>query len=134
MAEIENAEEKDVGGRPLIVMDDDQVAQVEALAAVINQEQIADYFGFSERTFRNIQERQPEVFAAYRRGRAKAVVSVGGKLLQRARQGCFRSMKLYLNTQGGWRENVDVTSAGRQLPTSITVTPPPQADTQPEGE
>ena len=41
----------DSGGRPSIELDQQQVQEVETLAAVLTQDQLADYFGFSSRTF-----------------------------------------------------------------------------------
>ena len=58
------------GGRPQVVFNDEQVAKVEALAAVCTKGQIADYFGVSEKTLRAVEDRQPEVFTAYKRGKA----------------------------------------------------------------
>lgn len=43
--------EKNKGGRPLIVLTDEQRSELETLAAVLNVEQIADYFGISRRVF-----------------------------------------------------------------------------------
>ena len=37
----------DGGGRPVIVFDDTQIAQVEALAAVLSKKQLADYMDVS---------------------------------------------------------------------------------------
>ena len=59
----------DSGGRPSIELDQQQVQEVETLAAVLTQDQLADYFGFSSRTFRNMMKRQ-RVFSAYKKGRA----------------------------------------------------------------
>ena len=74
MAKIGN--QGDGGGRPPVVFDEAQTAQVEALAAVLSKGQMADYFGISETTLRQIEERQPEVSDAYKRGKAKAIGNV----------------------------------------------------------
>jgi len=102
----------DKGGRPMIVFDADQVAQVEALASVLNMEQIADYFSIAENTFLALKKRQPEVFAAYKRGRAKAISDVGGGLLSKALDGDTASAIFYLKTQAGWREKTEVEHSG----------------------
>ena len=70
--------EKNKGGRPPTILDDEQMAQVEALGAVLSIEQIADYFGIAKSTFYSIMERQPEVSLRYKRGKAKAIGSVSG--------------------------------------------------------
>jgi hypothetical protein len=87
-----------------IVLSDDQVREVETLAALLNQEQIADYFGIARRTFQAIIERDEEVAARYKRGKAKAIAHVANGLLQKARAGDTTSSIFYLKTQAGWRE------------------------------
>lgn len=115
--------QKHAGGRPAIVLNDEQVTQVEALAAVLSAELIADYFGIARRTFYDIMERQPEVHARYKSGKAKAIDSVAKGLLQKARDGDTASAIFYLKTQAGWRETqqIDHTTAGKEL-TGLTVT------------
>ncbi len=49
--------------RPPITLSDDQVREVETLAALLNQDQIADYFGIARNTFRAICDRDEEVLA-----------------------------------------------------------------------
>ena len=62
----------DGGGRPLIVFDNTQIAQVEALAAVLSKKQLSDYMGVGETTMREIEGRQPDVSDAYKRGKAES--------------------------------------------------------------
>lgn len=106
------AEKKNKGGRPKNVLNTEQAAQVEALAAVLSVDQIADYFGFSRDTFYRIIDRQPEVMQRYKKGKAKAISDIGGSLLKQARDGNTSSMMFYLKTQAGWREtqNLDVST------------------------
>ena len=94
----------DKGGRPTKHLSENDVIQIEALAAMCTKGQIADYFGMTEKTFRAIEQRQPEVFTAYRRGKAKAVAEVGSALYQKALEGDIRAMQFYLKTQAGWSE------------------------------
>ena len=94
----------DGGGRPLIVFDDTQIAQVEALAAVLSKKQLADHMDVSETTFREIEARQPEVFDAYKRGKAKAISKMGRSLIMQAEDGNVSAAIFYLKTQAGWRE------------------------------
>lgn len=61
----------DGGGRPIIEFTAEEITQLEALAAVLTKGQIADYFGISETTLRAIEERQPEVSDAYKKGRVR---------------------------------------------------------------
>ena len=109
----------DGGGRPPVVFDEAQTAQVEALAAVLSKGQMADYFGISETTLRQIEERQPEVFEAYKRGKAKAIGNVAKNLIQQAQTGNIAAAIFYLKTQAGWKESKE---EERELPQiNITV-------------
>ena len=76
-------------GRPPAVLSPKQIDQVEALAAVCTKTQMAAYFGVTEKTFRAIEQRQSEVFTAYRKGRAMAIASVATSLYDRAMAGNF---------------------------------------------
>ena len=64
---MKNGNQGDGGGRPMIEFTDEEITQLEALAAVLTKGQIADYFGISETTLRAIEERQPEVSDAYKK-------------------------------------------------------------------
>ena len=100
-----NGRQGEGGGRPIVEFDQSQIAQVEALAAVLSKGQMADYFGISENTLRAIEDRQPEVFEAYQKGRGKAIASVGSNLITQARKGSTAAAIFYLKTQAGWKED-----------------------------
>lgn len=113
---------KNKGGRPAKVLNDEQLIQVETLAAFFSLEQIADYFGITRPTFNAICERQEEVSLRYKKGKANAVGAVAKSLIQQARDGNLSAQIFYLKTQGGWREtnNVDLTSSdGSMTPKTI---------------
>lgn len=115
------------GGRPAKSLTPEQVAQVEALGAVLSVEQIADYFGVGKTTFYAIMERQPEVSERYKKGKAKAIGSVAQGLLQQARDGNTTAAMFYLKTQAGWRETqqIDHTSSdGSIAPSRIELVAP----------
>ncbi|AKO97007.1 hypothetical protein MALG_01835 [Marinovum algicola DG 898] len=99
--------------RPPITLTEDQVREVETLAALLNQDQIADYLGISRTTFRAICDRDDEVCERYKRGKAKAIAHVANGLLQKARAGDTTSAIFYLKTQAGWREKSEVEHSGR---------------------
>ena len=101
-------------GRPPAVLTPKQVDQVEALAAVCTKAQMAAYFGVTEKTFRAIEQRQPEVFTAYRRGRARAIADIGSALYQKALEGDIRAMQFYLKTQAGWSEKSRLELSGAE--------------------
>lgn len=98
--------------RPVISLTPDQVREVETPAALLNQDQIADYFGIARNTFRAICERDAEVGEHYKRGKAKAIAHVANGLLQKARAGDTTSAIFYLKTQAGWRETASVEHTG----------------------
>ena len=114
-----------------ITLDEAQIAQVEALAAYLPIDKIADYFGFSERAFYDIRKRQPEVLAAYNRGVAKACSYVGSMLMGFIREKENTASKLqaitfYLKTKASWgsenkndNEPVCLTFSGEQTPAEI---------------
>ena len=96
--------EKDKGGRPPIVLTPEQVIELQALAAVLNKSQLADYFGVSHVTLLAIEERQPEVSLAYKAGKSRAIADMGNNLIGQARDGNTSAAIFYLKTQAGWRE------------------------------
>jgi hypothetical protein len=89
-----------------------QRQEVETLAALLNQDQIADYFGIGRTTFYEICKRDPDVAERYKRGKAKAIAHVANGLLQKARAGCTTSSIFYLKTQAGWRETERIEHSG----------------------
>ncbi|WP_254695301.1 hypothetical protein [Oceanicola sp. D3] len=103
-------------GRPPITLSEAQTLEVETLAALLNQDQIADYFGICRNTFRAICERDAEVGARYKRGKAKAIAHVANGLLQKARSGDTTSSIFYLKTQAGWRETAELRHSVEERP------------------
>ncbi len=95
----------DGGGRPMIEFTPEQITQLEALAAVLTKGQIADYFSISETTLRAIEQRQPEVSDAYKKGRVKQCATMGVNLIQLAKAGNVAANIFYLKTQAGWKES-----------------------------
>ena len=98
------ADKKNKGCRPATVLNDDQLAQVEALASFLTLDQIADYFCIGRTTFHRIMERQEEVSVRYKKGRTNAIGTVAKSLIQQAREGNITAQIFYLKTQGGWKE------------------------------
>jgi hypothetical protein len=96
------------GGQPMIVLTDEQKAQVEALAAYLTKDQIADYFGIGRTTYYAIEQRDPEVLERYNKGKAKAIGAVAQGLVQKARDGDNTCMMFYLKTQARWSERTEV--------------------------
>lgn len=80
------------------------VEQIRKLAPYLTQEQIADFFGMGERTFRRILERDEKVLRAYREGKADVLSQVAENLVRRALDGNITASIFYLKTRGGWSE------------------------------
>lgn len=121
-----------MAGRPRKTLDDEQRAQVEALAAYLSQEQIADYFGITRPTFAAMIERDDDISLRYKRGKAKAIGTVAQGLLQKARSGDTASAIFYLKTQAGWRETAQVdhtSSDGSMKPQVIEIVAAKNPDT-----
>ncbi len=108
-----------------IILDEAQIAQVEALAAYLPINRIAGYFGFSETTFHGIKKRQPEVLEAYNRGVAKAHSFVGSMLMGFIRekentQSKLNAIIFYLKTQAGWGKEFKDNKPTLKFPDSKT--------------
>ena len=111
------------GGRPIKELTEIDAIQVEALAAVCTKSQMAAYFGMTEKTFRAVEERQPEVSTAYRTGRAKGIANIGSVLYEKALSGDIRAVQFYLKTQAGWTEKsyIELSKAEEPIDTHWTV-------------
>ena len=99
---------KNTGGRPVKVLTKEQVDEVEHLARAIPKYMLADYFGMTDKTFRAVEQRQPEVSTAYKKGRAMAIADVAQTLVSQALDGNIRAAMFYLKTQAGWSETKTV--------------------------
>lgn len=116
--------------RPRKTLTEDQKAQVEALAAFLSQDQIADYFGMSRPTLSRILDDEESVYLRYKRGKASAIADVAGGLLKKAREGDMGAICFYLKTQAGWRETqkLDHTSSDGSMKQTTVVVLPAKAD------
>jgi len=110
------------GGRPMVVFDKQKISEVERLSAMLTVEQMGDYFGLGQTTMFEIFKRQPEVSVAYRRGRAKIIGVLSQNCIQRAQNGCFQSLSLYMRTQAGWTDKLELAHSGSVGVTGIKVT------------
>lgn len=105
--------------KPRTELTDKQAAQVEALAAYLSKQQIADYLGVSRVTFDAILERDEVVSLHYKKGKAKAIANVAQGLVKQAIEGNMTAAIFYLKTQAGWKETqvVDNTSSDGTMST-----------------
>lgn len=129
-------QEKNKGGRPKVVLTDEQRKEVSTLAAILNAEQIADYFGISRTTFFQILDRDEEVSVLYKKGRAKAIGNAAKNIITASNAGSVSASIFYLKTQGGWKETqqLDLTSSdGSMSPPDIEWVVVNADDTNPNG-
>ena len=106
----------------------DQTAELELLAQYLPRELIAGHFGIGRSTLQLIFERQPKVYEAYRRGRARTNVAISQKLIKKALKGDNACMMFYLKAFAGMRETQHVdhssTDGTMAAPTTILVQGP----------
>jgi len=111
-------------GRKAKQLTDEQIGQVETLASVLTIEQLADFFGMCENTFRKLRDEDPTIDEGYKRGKARAVAGVAKSLLQQAKSGNLTAQIFYLKTQGRWKETSGIEVGGpdgKPLPTAVKI-------------
>jgi len=82
----------------------EQKSELKTLGAVLNQQQLADYFMISKETLQQIFKRDDEALCMYKKGRSVAINDIASSLLTKARAGDMTAAIFYLKTQAGWRE------------------------------
>ena len=87
-----------------IILDDLQIAQVEALANYLPIEQVAGYFNISVSDFLDLQKKDKRVLRAYRKGKIRGVCKVATLLWQQMEAGNVTALIFFLKTRGGWSE------------------------------
>lgn len=87
-----------------VILDDLQIAQVEALANYLSIEQVAGYFSISVSDFLDLQKKDERVLRAYRKGKIRGVYKVAKLLWQQIEAGNVTAIIFFLKTRGGWSE------------------------------
>ena len=100
-------QEKGKAGRPPILLTDEQKKKVRELASICTTEQIADYLGIGRTTFFEILNRDDEISALYKKGKAEGHNFVASKLMERVQKDDTSAMIFYLKTQSRWKEPKD---------------------------
>jgi len=114
------------GGRPKRELTEEELIEVGALAAVLTQEQIADYLGVSRTTFHEILKRDERVSEQYKKGKARAIATIAKNLINQAMSGNTTAAIFYLKTQAGWRETED--GSKEREPITINIVKPDGVD------
>nr|DAO35473.1 MAG TPA: terminase small subunit [Caudoviricetes sp.] len=88
--------------KPRIQID---LRKVEEYAQVCdNEEEIANALGISYSTLQSRKRENEDFRSAIKRGKAKANVFVGGKLMEKIKSGDTASIIFYMKSRCGWRE------------------------------
>lgn len=88
--------------KPKIKIDLDRVEELAEICD--NEEEIALALGISYSTLKN-RKRESDVFRqAIKKGKAKANVFVGGKLMELIKSGDRAAIFFYMKTRCGWKE------------------------------
>lgn len=88
--------------KPRIQID---LRKVEEYAQVCdNEEEIANALGVSYSTLQSRKRENEEFKSAIKRGKAKANVFVGGKLMEKIKSGDTASIIFYMKSRCGWKE------------------------------
>lgn len=97
--------------QPLIVLSDDQLEQIEQMAAQgLNLSQIVQALDISHDTLQRRRDDQLGVQDAIDRGNAKGIAIVSGKLMsgitgEGFAPGVVQAIQYYLNNRAGWSNN-----------------------------
>lgn len=99
-------------GRPEITLSSEQINSIEGLAKNLTVDQIADYLGISQSSFRRLKERNSDVLTAYKKGKSRGINEAAGILWEKMKLGDTAATIFFLKTQAGWSEKqqVDVTT------------------------
>jgi hypothetical protein len=87
-----------------IILDDIQIAQLEALSNYLSIEQVAGYFKISVDDLLSLQKKDKRVLRAFETGKIRGVVKVAQLLWQQMEAGNVSAMIFFLGTRGGWSE------------------------------
>ena len=96
----------------------------------MRQSEVADFFGITDRTLRRKFLEDERVLSAYKRGRARAIATLGTDVLRDARgltPGVTRreqteARAFYLRSQGNWSERTEVSGpGGTPIPVQVFV-------------
>lgn len=97
--------EKNLGGRPMVVLTEEQKEKLTWMAPYLTTDMIADSLKIPRRTFFEILKRDEEVAALYKKHKSDKVAEVASNLVNKAIGGDTTAAIFFLKTQAGWSEN-----------------------------
>lgn len=108
---------------------DEMLPKIEELAGLgFTQENIYNYFGMSCDTWYKRVKEKPEIAEAIKRGKAKTLANVTGKLMELVNQKNLGAIIFYLKTQHRWSENLNITTELKEkAPVSLDTKDPAEA-------
>ena len=104
-SELVEAPKKNLGGRPMVVLTEEQKEKLTWMAPYLTTDMIADSLKIPRRTFFKILERDEEVAALYKKHKSDKVAEVASNLVNKAIGGDTTAAIFFLKTQAGWSEN-----------------------------
>lgn len=122
---IVTEEKKNKGGCPRIELTDAQLEELKILSVTCTLNEIADYFGITRETFRQMRIRDEKVSSHYKKGLINAKKMVGNKIFKRAVLSDDLTAQIYwMNHRGGWLKelnNKDEEVKDNKLEISVTI-------------
>lgn len=100
-------------GRRRVVFDEGHISIVRNLAHILNESEMAEFFGIGRTTFRNVMERQPEVERAFKQGRGKGIATAGLKLFEQVKEGKISAIIFYLKAFAGRTDRPEILESRR---------------------
>jgi hypothetical protein len=92
------------GGRPKIVLTEEQLTEIGTLAPYLTADQLADTIGISRSKFFEFLQKDEKVSGLYKKAKGRAVANVANNLVMQAQNGNTTAAIFYLKTQAGWKE------------------------------
>ena len=118
-----NGRQGEGGGRPMVVLNEDQKQKLAWMAPYLTIEMMADSLEINRSTFQEILKRDPEVAGIYHKYKSDKVAEVASSLVNKARDGDTRAAMFYLRTQGRWREEGHTASERPQIQINVSSMP-----------
>ena len=118
-----NGRQGEGGGRPMVVLNEDQKQKLAWMAPYLTIEMMADSLQVNRSTFQEILKRDPVVSGIYQQYKSDKVAQVASSLVGKAMDGDTRAAMFYLRTQGRWREEGHTASERPQIQINVSSMP-----------